>query len=147
MVLIDIERAFHSNGEDLCLPTTEVLLCIAVGKLVKLKKLQNWTSRNTVLLLPFLTEIALTDRETAAEALLKIFAKRINDQEAENTAKDSDAEEEIRSVKDNEKEKEKTRSMKDATSRDAMDRIATDFNIILPFLQAVVPKAPRVQAA
>ena len=39
---------------------------------------------NAVLLPPFLKEIVLPNRETTAEALLKIFAERMNYQEAEN---------------------------------------------------------------
>ena len=66
----------------------EFLLRAAAGKIAKSKKLQNWTSRNIVLLPPFLTEIAITDGETAAEALLKIFGERINNQETENAAED-----------------------------------------------------------
>ena len=47
-----------------------------------MKNLQDWTDRNAVRLLQFLTEIALTDGETTAEALLNIFDERINEQEA-----------------------------------------------------------------
>ena len=49
-------------------------------------------SRNTVLLPPLLKDIALTNRESTAEALLKIFSERINEKEAENATEDSEAE-------------------------------------------------------
>ena len=80
---IDIERAFYGDGEKICLPTTEVLLRKAAGKIAKLKKLWDWTSRNAVLLPPFLTEIVLTDGGTASEVLLQIFFERTNKQEEE----------------------------------------------------------------
>ena len=49
-VLINIERAFTGYGEKIRLPTTEFLLCAVVGDLNKSKKLQDWTSMNTVFL-------------------------------------------------------------------------------------------------
>ena len=79
---INIERTFAIDGKKICLQTTELLLHVAANELEKAKKFQYWTSINTVLLLVFLTENALTDRETVAEVLLKIFSKRINKQEA-----------------------------------------------------------------
>ena len=60
VILIDIERAFSGDGDKIRLPTTEVLLCTAANELAKPKKLRDWTSRNAVLLLPFLTEIVFT---------------------------------------------------------------------------------------
>ena len=65
--------------------TTEVLLPVATGILEKFKKLQDWISRNAVLLLPFLSDLVVTDRETAAEALLEIFYRNIKEQDTENT--------------------------------------------------------------
>ena len=62
MVSIDIERTFAGNGDKISLPTTEVLLHAAAGKLAKPKKPRDWTARNAVLLLPLLTEIALKNR-------------------------------------------------------------------------------------
>ena len=61
MVSIDIELTFAGNGETIRLQTTEVLVRAAAGELAKSKNLRDWTSRNAVLLLPFLTEIALTN--------------------------------------------------------------------------------------
>ena len=86
MVSIDIKHDFTGDGEKILLLTTEVLLRAAAGELAKSKNIRNWTSMNVVVLPPFLTEIALTDGETAAEAIIKIFAERTNRQEAENAA-------------------------------------------------------------
>ena len=86
MVSIDIKHDFTGDGEKIRLLTTEVLLRAAAGELAKSKNIRNWTSMNVVVLPPFLTEIALTDGETAAEAIIKIFAERTNRQEAENAA-------------------------------------------------------------
>ena len=98
VVSIDIKRAFYGNGEKIRLPTMEVLLHAATaGELAKPKKLREWTSRNAVLLHPSLTEIGLTNGESAAEVLLNIFAGSINEQEADNAAEESDTEEESRS--------------------------------------------------
>ena len=141
VVLIDIERAFAGYGEKIRLPKTEVLLRAAAGKLVKLKKLRDWTARNDVLLPPFLTEIILTIGENTVKALLKIFSERITEKEAENSVKESDMDKEIRFDKDN-KRSAKTRLMKYATARDATDGITADCNNILAFLQAVALKAP-----
>ena len=92
VVSIDIKRAFAGDGEKICLLKTEVLLRASTVKLAKYKKLQDWTSRNAVLLMPFLIEIVIADGKTAAEALLKIFYKRINEKEAKNASEDSDME-------------------------------------------------------
>ena len=146
VVSIDIKCDFSGNGDMIRPPTKEVLLFATAGNLAKSKKLRDWTSRNAVLIPTFLTEIALTDKETSAEALLKISAERINKQEAENAAEESDTVEEIRTDEES-KKRAKTISMKDGTARDATDRIADGFDNILTLLQAVVLKAPQVQAA
>ena len=82
LVWIDIKRTFAGNGEKIRLPMIEVFLHAAAGELAKLNKLRDWTSINAVLLPPFLTETVLTNVETSVEALLNIFSKRINKQEA-----------------------------------------------------------------
>ena len=69
MVSIDVERAFTGDGEKIRISTTELLLRANTNDLEKSKKLRDWTSRNTVLIPPFLTEAVVTDRETAAEVL------------------------------------------------------------------------------
>ena len=61
VVLIEIKRAFSGDGEKIRLPVTEVLLCANDGDLEKSYKLCNWTSRNAILLPPFLTEAVVTD--------------------------------------------------------------------------------------
>ena len=94
MASIDIKRAFASDGEKICLLATEFLLRAATGKLAKSEKLRDWKARNAVLLPTFLTEIALTVRETTAEALLKIFIEWITKQETEKAAEASDVDKE-----------------------------------------------------
>ena len=86
---------------------TEVLLCNAAGDLEKSKKIQDWTSRNAVLLLSFLTEAVITDRKTAAEALLNTSMEKVHNHGAENTPEETDENEEIGSDEDNKKEKNK----------------------------------------
>ena len=90
MVSIDVKRAFTENGKNISLSKTEVFLRTANGDLEKSKKLRNWISRNAVLLLPFLTDAVVTDKETAAEALLKNFAEKIHNHEVENTPEETD---------------------------------------------------------
>ena len=75
------------------------------------------------------------------KALLKIFAERINRQEVENATEESDAYEDSRSNKDNEKERAKTTSTKYATVRDATDGISADCDDIVTFPQAVSLKS------
>ena len=65
MVSIGIERAFAIDGEKIHLLTAEVLLRAAAGKIVKPKKIRDWTSRNAVFFLTFLIEIVIADGETA----------------------------------------------------------------------------------
>ena len=132
VVLIDIERALAGDGEKIRLPATEVLLYTATSELSKLKKLWYWTARNSVLLLPFLTDIALIVRETTAETLMKISIKRITEQDAENSGEASDSDKESHSNEDN--EKSKTRSTKDVTARNATDGIGADCGDILTFI-------------
>ena len=71
-VLIDAEHAFAGYGKKIRIPMTDVLLRAAAANLDKSKKLRYWTSRNAILILPFLTDSVVADRETTAEALLKI---------------------------------------------------------------------------
>ena len=145
MVLIDIERTFSENGKNIRLLVTEVLLCAAASNLAKSKNLRDRTARNAVLFPPLLMEIALTARETAEEALLKIFAEGITNQEAEKAAEELDADKESRSD-ENKKKSAKTRSTKDAMARDTTEGIVSNCNDILAFPQAVALKSLRVQA-
>ena len=84
-----------------------------------------------------------------AKVILNIFTERIKEQETEKSTAGLDVDKDIGSREDNEKEKENTRSGKDATARnatarDAMVRIAADCNNVLKFLQEISLKAPQV---
>ena len=57
----------------------EVLLRAAAGNLARSKKQRNWNSRNTVLLPPFLTEVAILHGKSDAGELLKNFARSITE--------------------------------------------------------------------
>ena len=74
--MIDINLTFAKDGKNIRLSMTEVLIRAATSDLAKSKNPRNWTSRNTLLLPPFLTEIVVTDGDTVAEALLKIFSRK-----------------------------------------------------------------------
>ena len=70
-------NTFTRTGNNICFPTTEMVLLTAVGNLEHLKKIQDWFSINTVLLLSFLDKpFILYGRELAAENL-KLFAENI----------------------------------------------------------------------
>ena len=103
MVSIDAKSAFTRDGEKIRILTTELLLRADANDLAKSKKLRDWKSRNTVLTPPFLTEAVFTDIETAAEALLKIFAKKIHDNGTEKNPEEKDADKDSQSKEDNKK--------------------------------------------
>ena len=65
----------------------------------------------------------------------------------ENATYESDADEDIGSDEDNDKEKAKIRSEEYTTAHDTTFRISSECNEVLMFLQAVTLKAPRVLAA
>ena len=144
MVSVDVKRNFSGDSKKICLQTTEVLLRAASGDLAKSKKLRDWKSRNAVLLLPFLTEAVVADRETAAEALLKTNSEKIQENGAKNTPEETDKDEDSGSKTDKGKEKSNTRSAKYATAHDATVGIAADCNNVLMFLQAVALKSQRL---
>ena len=77
VVSINIEPTFASNGNKICLLTTEVLLCATADDLAKSNTLRNWASRNAVLRPSFVTETVFTNGETLGEVLLKIFFERL----------------------------------------------------------------------
>ena len=79
VVLININIVFFMDGDKIRLPITEVLLRAAAGNLARSKKHPYWTPHNAVLLPSFLTEAEILDGETAAEELLKIFARSITE--------------------------------------------------------------------
>ena len=77
MVTFNAEHTFAGASDKIHLSATIVLLHAAVGNLSKLKKLHNWVAMNAVLLLPFLTNVVILERETAAGEILKTFATKI----------------------------------------------------------------------
>ena len=74
VISFNIEIAFATNGDKICLPIAEFLLCAAAGDLTRSKKQCDWTSCNAVLLPPFLSEAAILHGKSDAGELLKIFA-------------------------------------------------------------------------
>ena len=73
IISFNLEIAFAPEVEKIRLPITEVLLRAAAGDLARSKKQRDWKSLNTVLLPPFLTEVAILHGELDAGELLKIF--------------------------------------------------------------------------
>ena len=59
VIYFNTDIAFAADGDKIRLPIAEVLLCAAAGDLARSKNQRDWTSRNSVLLLPFLTEAAI----------------------------------------------------------------------------------------
>ena len=103
MVSIDVKCAVTGDVEKIRISTTELLLRADGDNLAKSENLRDWKSRNTVLVLPFLTEAVVINRETATEALLKIFAEKIHDHGIENNTEDTYADEDRQYKEDNEK--------------------------------------------
>ena len=64
---------FSADGENICLPITEVFICAAATDLAHSKKQRDWTPRNAVLLPPLLTEDKILHGELDAGELLNIF--------------------------------------------------------------------------
>ena len=79
VVSFNLEIAFAPDGEKIRLPIAEVLLRAAAGNLARSKNQCDWRSLNAVLLLPFLTEVAILHGESDAGELLKIFARSITE--------------------------------------------------------------------
>ena len=77
VVTIDDECNFAGTSDNIRLPTTEVLLCAAVGNLYKLEKLRNWEDMNTVLLPSLLTKAVVLEVETVEGEILKTFYNKI----------------------------------------------------------------------
>ena len=74
VISFNIKIAFAAYSDNIFLMITEVLLRAAARDLARSKKQRYWTSRNTVLLPPFLTEAAILHGESEAGELLNIFA-------------------------------------------------------------------------
>ena len=79
VISFKIKIAFAADSENFRLPIAEVLLRAAAGNLARFKKQRDWTLRNAVLLLPFLTEAAILHGELDAGEILKIFARSITE--------------------------------------------------------------------
>ena len=91
--------------------------------------------------------MVVADGEFLAEALLKIFYKRIHNHDTDNAPEESDVDEYRGSDKDNEKGKLKTGSVKHATARNATVGITADWYDALAFLQGLSLKALQVIVA
>ena len=77
MISFKIEIAFAADGDKIRLPIAEVLPCTSGGNLARSKKQREWTSRNAILLPPFLTEAAIIHNDSDAGELHKILARSI----------------------------------------------------------------------
>ena len=151
VVLININIAFATYGENICLPTTEVILRAAADKLARSKNHQDWKPRNAVLLLPFLTEAAIIDWRSDTGELLRIFARSVTNraEKGEDNGGDDDNnnDNEIEGgVEAEEEKKTKTGKKKQATA-ETLATITYSYNDVLDFLQSVAIKSPQVTAA
>ena len=90
VVTVNAQCAFVGASNNISIPTTEVLLRTAIGKLSKLKKLRNWMALNTVLLLPFLTEEVFLEGEKAVGGVLNTFTTKIAKRKSESATKYSE---------------------------------------------------------
>ena len=79
IISLKIGISFAADGDKICLPIAEVLLCASDGDLARSKKQREWTPRNTILLPPFLTEAVILRGDSDAGELLKVFARSITD--------------------------------------------------------------------
>ena len=148
VVSIDINIAFATDGDKICLLITEVLLCAAAGNLASSNKQRDWTPRNAVLLPPFLTEAAILDRETVAEDIIKIFThsivERAGEREEDDGSKDNKDSEGGKEAE--EETKNETVNKKQSIAK-TLATITENCDDVLDFLQAVAFKSPRITAA
>ena len=139
VIFFKIETTFSADGDKICLPVAEVLLCAAAGDLALLKKQRDWTPRNAVLPPSFLTEAAILHRESDAGELLEIFACSITEweKEGENTseADDNNNKEIVITIEAEDKKSEKPGKAKQATAK-TFTTIAYDCDKALAFFQA-----------
>ena len=153
VIPFNIEITFATDGKKIRLPIAKVLLCVAAEDLARSKKQRNWTSRNAILLPPFLTEAAILHREPDAGELLNIFARSItgwaSDADPSSKADETSKDDSVVTIED--KEAKKPGKVKQASTKTAADKtlatIADDCDDVLAFLQAVSVKSPRVIAA
>ena len=78
-ISFNIQIPFAADDDKIHIPIVEVLLCAAASDLGQSKKQRDWTSRNAVLLPPFMTEAAIFHGKSDAVNLLKIFAHTITE--------------------------------------------------------------------
>ena len=154
VISFNINIAFAADGDKIRLPISEILLCSAAGNLGQSKKQIYWTSCNTILLPPFLTEAAILHGESDAGELLKIFDRSITE-----WLSDADSLSEADEANDNNsvvmieaaEAKAKPGKAKQASAETAAAKtlatIADYCDNVLVLLQAVAVKSPRVLAA
>ena len=140
------------NGK-IRLPITEVLLCAAAGSLVRLKKHQDWTPCNAVLILPLITETEILDEGSDAGELLEIFSRSVmerSDEGGDNGGDNDDGEDDkhyyIQGGVEAEEDK-KTKTKKRQATAKTFTTIADDCDGVLAFIHAVAVKSPQVTAA
>ena len=85
-----MDITFATDSNKIRTPITEVILRAAAGNLARSKNQQEWTPRNAVLLLPFLTEATVLNGELDAGELLNIFACSITEWEKEGETSSGD---------------------------------------------------------
>ena len=126
----------------------EVLLHAATGDLARSKKQRDWTSRNAVLLQPFLTEAAILHGESDTGDLLKVFARSITEWAPEadysskaDEANDDDSVVTIEAAEAKDPGKAKQASAETAAA-ETLATITDDCDDVLAFLQAVTVKYP-----
>ena len=166
VISFNIKIAFAADGENIRHPIAEVLLCAAAGDLAQSKKQRDWTSRNAVLLPPFLTEAAILYGELDEGELLKIFSRSITEwasdaapsseaneasddnsivtvkaAEAKKLGKTKQASAETASAKTKKLGKEDQTSSETAAA-ETLASITDDCDDVLAFLLAVIVKSP-----
>ena len=77
VIYLKIDIPFSVEGNKICLPIAEVLLCAAAGDLARSKKQWDCPPRNAVLLPPFFTKAEILHRESDTGKLLKIYDRYI----------------------------------------------------------------------
>ena len=166
VIYFNLKIAFATNEEKIRLPIAEVILRAAAGNLARSKKQRDWTSRNAVLLPPFLTEAAIFHGKSDAGELLKIFARSITEwaldaapsskadeasdddsimtveaPEAKKPGKTKQASAKTNATKTKKPGKAKQASAETAASK-TLTSIADDCDDVLAFLQVAAIKSP-----
>ena len=159
MFSLKIEIDFSADGDKTRLTVAEVLLRAATGNLVRSEKQRDWTLRNAVLLLPFLTEAPILRGKLIAGELLNVFARSIMDwaKEEDTTSEADEANDDdivvtikAKDVKENPGKTKQAAADTAATKTAAaktLTTIADSCDDALAFLQAVAVKSPQVIVA